>query len=165
MVTREKFGIFKGELAKYQLTITREDFDVQTCDFSVRLSYGMFGQYVDIGKNDMFRDEEWHVFFMFDTTEMTGPIKATTTYYLPDTDTDGGVRECTDVQVIGFVTDSSCQQMQRCRMRCRRSEYVTFERIERSDASTIWLELRTKDGEVLRTSDGEILRVKKTNLN
>ena len=55
MIKNEKFVIFKGELAKYQITIDRDDFDVHTCDFSIRLSWGMFGQQMEIKKEDMFR--------------------------------------------------------------------------------------------------------------
>lgn len=164
MVTQDKFGIFQGELAKYQITITREDFDVQTCDFSIRLSWGMFGQYIEIPKSEMFRDEEWHMFFVFDTSDMLGPIKATTTYYVADTDVEGGMRECVDMQVIGFVTETACLQMQRRCNKCAKSKFVEFDRIYRSDARTLFLNLRTMSGEQLTTIDGSDLRVKKHNL-
>jgi len=164
MMNDEKFGIFRGELAKYQITIDREDFDVQTCDLSIRLSWGMFGQYMDIRKDDMFRDEEWNMFFMFETDDMIGPIKATTTYYVEDGDVNGGYRECTDMQVIGFVTDSQCAMMRK-RCKCVQADgYVMFERIDRSDASTLYLNLVTMDGQPLTTSSGEYIKVKKNNL-
>jgi hypothetical protein len=164
MVTQEKFKICKGELAKYQITIKREDFDVKTCNFMVRLSWGLFGQYRDILKDEMYRDEDWNIFFVFETDDMTGPVKATTTYYVDDTDVDGAMRECTDIQVIGFVTDTSCQQMRKRCKPCGGTGFVEFDRIYRSDANTLYLNLRTVDGEPLRTSDGENLRVRKENL-
>lgn len=164
MVTQDKFGIFQGELAKYQITITREDFDVQTCDFSIRLSWGMFGQYIEIPKSEMFRDEEWHMFFVFDTSDMLGPIKATTTYYVADTDVEGGMRECVDMQVIGFVIETECALMQ---PRCKSNQilrFVSFERIARSDAQTLFLNLMTVDGRPLTSVDGKHFKVKKSNL-
>lgn len=164
MITQEKFGIFQGELAKYQITITREDFDVQTCDFSVRLSWGMFGQYIEIPKSEMYRDEEWHMFFVFYTSEMTGPIKATTTYYVEDTDVEGGFRECTDMQVIGIVVDTECALMQ---PRCKGGQtarFVEFDRVARSDAQTLFLNLLTVDGRPLTSVDGKHFKVKKSNL-
>lgn len=164
MVTQDKFGIFQGELAKYQITITREDFDVQTCDFSIRLSWGMFGQYIEIPKSEMFRDEEWNMFFVFDTSGMLGPIKATTTYYVADTDVEGGMRECVDMQVIGFVIETECALMQ---PRCKSSQilrFVSFERIARSDAQTLFLNLLTVDGRPLTSVDGKHFKVKKSNL-
>lgn len=164
MVTQDKFGIFQGELAKYQITITREDFDVQTCDFSIRLSWGMFGQYIEIPKSEMFRDEEWHMFFVFDTSDMLGPIKATTTYYVADTDVEGGMRECVDMQVIGFVIETECALMQ---PRCKSNQilrFVSFERIARSDAQTLFLNLLTVDGRPLTSVDGKHFKVKKSNL-
>jgi hypothetical protein len=164
MVTDEKFGIFKGELAKYQLTITREDFDVQTCDFSIRLSWGMFGQYIEIPKSEMYRDEEWHMFFVFDTSDMMGPIKATTTYYVADTDLADNVRECTDMQVIGFVVDSERQQMMRRCKKCKKSVFVEFDRIYRSDANTLFLNLMTVDGKYVTSVDENHFKVRKTNL-
>lgn len=164
MVTQDKFGIFQGELAKYQITITREDFDVQTCDFSIRLSWGMFGQYIEIPKSEMFRDEEWNMFFVFDTSDMLGPIKATTTYYVADTDVEGGMRECVDMQVIGFVIETECALMQ---PRCKSNQilrFVSFERIARSDAQTLFLNLLTVDGRPLTSVDGKHFKVKKSNL-
>lgn len=164
MVTQDKFGIFQGELAKYQITITREDFDVQTCDFSIRLSWGMFGQYIEIQKSEMFRDEEWHMFFVFDTSDMLGPIKATTTYYVADTDVEGGMRECVDMQVIGFVIETECALMQ---PRCKSNQilrFVSFDRIARSDAQTLFLNLLTVDGRPLTSVDGKHFKVKKSNL-
>lgn len=164
MVTQDKFGIFQGELAKYQITITREDFDVQTCDFSIRLSWGMFGQYIEIPKSEMFRDEEWHMFFVFDTSDMLGPIKATTTYYVADTDVEGGMRECVDMQVIGFVIETECALMQ---PRCKSNQilrFVSFDRIARSDAQTLFLNLLTVDGRPLTSVDGKHFKVKKSNL-
>lgn len=164
MVTQDKFGIFQGELAKYQITITREDFDVQTCDFSIRLSWGMFGQYIEIPKSEMFRDEEWNMFFVFDSSDMLGPIKATTIYYVADTDVEGGMRECVDMQVIGFVIETECALMQ---PRCKSNQilrFVSFDRIARSDAQTLFLNLLTVDGRPLTSVDGKHFKVKKSNL-
>lgn len=164
MVTQDKFGIFQGELAKYQITITREDFNVQTCDFSVRLSWGMFGQYIEIPKSEMFRDEEWHMFFVFDTSDMMGPIKATTTYYVADTDLADNVRECTDMQVIGIVVDTEFALMQ---PRCKGGQtarFVEFDRVARSDAQTLFLNLLTVDGRPVTSVDGKHFKVRKSNL-
>ena len=163
MIKNEKFVIFKGELAKYQITIDRDDFDVHTCDFSICLSWGMFGQQMEIKKEDMFRDEEWHMFFVFETDDMIGTIKATTTYYVEDGDVSGGYRECTDMQVIGFVTDSQCTMMRK-HCKCGQSDgYVKFERIDKSDASTLYLDLVTMDGQPLTTANGERIKVRKNN--
>jgi hypothetical protein len=71
------------------------------------------------------------------------------------------MRECVDMQVIGFVTESSCLQLQRRCKKCVKSEFVEFNRIYRSDARTLFLNLRTMSGEYLKDSNGEQLRVRK----
>ena len=63
--------IQRGDIAKYQITIRRDDFDMQNDDFTVTLKWGIASPAsMKIVKADMFHDEDWNVYFLFDTSLM-----------------------------------------------------------------------------------------------
>lgn len=159
----DKYHIVPGELAKYQLIIEREDFDPAVNDFRATISWGLFGQSITITREQMFRDEEWHWFCLFDTTDMVGTLWAYTEYEVTDSDVEGDMRTCTDSQKIGIVSDTPCCKKHcRCKKKCDR--FVRWERIHRSDAHTLYLNLLTSDGRPITDSNLEQLKVKKHNL-
>jgi hypothetical protein len=69
--------IQKGDIAKYQIKIQRDDFDVERDDFSVTLRWGIASpDSMKIEKTDMYHDEDWNVYFMFETSGMLGKVTA-----------------------------------------------------------------------------------------
>lgn len=167
--------IQQGDTGKYQLIIERDGFDPQTCDFTLRLGWGYRGEIVEIRKEDMFHDEEWNVFFMFDSRNMLGTITAECEYLVIDTDVtctgedNAGeydwFRVNVDRQTFCLVTPSSDAKVQKgaCRCSCREEHFVHYKRTLRSDANTLYAIVRASQ-EIVRTSDGNIVRVRKHNL-
>lgn len=162
-----KFIIQEGDVAKYQMLIEHEDFDMITCDFEVELSWGVMGRSVIIKKADMPCDEEGHWFLLFDSSDAIGKVLATCRYWVPDSDMSDGVREEVDRQYIGFVTTNPCPQFA-CECEYPTHEempHVTYTRVWRNDVNTLYLNLRTteENGEHLPVvdSNGQQIRVRK----
>lgn len=159
--------IQKGGVAKYQLTIEREDFSMDTCDFSVTLYWGLYGQSLKITKEHMVHDEEWNVFFLFDTSDMIGAVTAECEYWVPDSDVDGSSdaaeqptdRREVDRQRLCFVTDVACTRLQCCK--CEGDGFVTYKRMMGNDMRTLYLIVRTKDKDPVVTAEGMVVRVRK----
>ena len=154
------------DVAKYQLKIQRDDFDIQHDDFLVRLSWGFYGESLTIRKEEMFHDEEWNVFFMFDSTKMNGMITAECEYNVPDTDAASGYRLSVDRQLLCLVTTSATARLPKATAKCQCQEqhYVEYTRTFRSDATSLYAIVRVQP-EVVATSDGAPLRVRKHQLD
>lgn len=164
MMDKDKI-IQKGDVAKYQIAITHEDFDQHRDDFYVVLHYGMTNKKLRIDKQDMVEDESNQFFLMFPSSDMTGMIKAETHYLVPDYDMDDMVRDEVEWSCLGFVTDSHCPLFS-CHCRCdccdeNDNNHVKFKRVWRSDVSSLFLYLRTRRGEPFMCSDEMMLRVPK----
>ena len=100
--------IQKGDIAKYQIKIQRDDFDVERDDFSVTLRWGIASpDSMKIEKTDMYHDEEWNVYFMFETSGMLGKVTAECEYKVPDSDAQGGYRTSVDRQILCLVADNA----------------------------------------------------------
>ena len=161
-----KFIIQEGDIAKYQLEIKHEDFDMKRDDFEVMLSWGMLGQSLTVKKSQMPCDEDGNWFMMFDSKGMVGFVMATCHYWVPDSDFQSGFREEYDRQYIGFVTKNPCVQLDCCG-RCHADEdsVVLYNRVWRNDVNTLYLNLRTteENGEHLPVvdSEGQQIRVRK----
>ena len=154
--------IQRGDIAKYQIKIQRDDFDVERDDFSVTLKWGIaVPGSVKIEKTDMYHDEDWNVYFMFDTSGMIGRITAECEYKVPDTDAQSGYRTSVDRQVLCLVADSATAKLPKCPVIGER--YVTYTRTFRSDANSLYAIVRVHP-EVVNTSEGTPLRVRKHNL-
>ena len=158
--------VYKGDTAKWQVTIHHTDFDQQRDDYRVELRWGMFGKSMVIRKSDMFTDEEGHVFMMFDSSNMIGWVTARCFYDVPDTDMKSGIRREVDIKKLCFVTDSPCPHFA---CDCESvyedgQEHVTYDRVFRGDANTLFLNLRTVDQEPIMDSEGKQLRVRKHDL-
>lgn len=167
--------IQQSDVAKYQLIIDHEDFNPETDDFTVRLSWGFYGESIEIKKNEMYHDEEWNVFFMFDSTPMLGMITAECEYLVPDSDMGANelvgteeelYRVNVDRQVLCLVTTSAtaCLPKANCKCVCNTEHSVSYKRTLRSDARSLYAILRV-DFEIIKTSDDNIVRVRKHNLN
>lgn len=163
--------IQRGEEAKYQVKILREEFDMASHVYEVTLHYGMLGRSLTIHKDGLIFDEEGHCFVVFDTTDMLGLITAETRYYVPDTDYPDGYRTEVDRQHICQVVDDPA-----CFVCCNGTTpdedldpvhppHVLWTRIFRSDANSLYATLVDRDGIPFATSDGDILKVHKHNLN
>lgn len=157
-----KFIIQAGDVAKYEVKIEHADFDMARDDFEFTLLGGMLGQEVTVTKSQMPCDEDGNWFLLFDSTGMAGKVTAVCRYWVPDFDMPDGEREEVDRQYIGFVTDSPCPKFA-CDCDCStEDDHVTYTRVYRGDVHTLYLNLRTSEGEQLRDSEGENLRVRKT---
>lgn len=157
-----KFIIQKGDVAKYRVTITCNDFSQTANDFYVLLSFGMTGKTLKIMKSEMFTNEENNYYFAFRTDDMVGMICAECHYFVPDTDFDSGIREDVDYQLLGFVTSDPCPTFpQKCTCSVAEDNPVQYKRIFASDANTAYLYVRTSEQSRVMTSDGKNLRVHK----
>lgn len=152
--------IFKGEQAKFKVTIRREDFDQVRDNFRIELCWGFFHQTLDISKDDTYVDEENNFYIIFDTSEMVGPVKAYCLYDVPDGDFETGIRTEVDIQWLCLVTDSPNPQTCCCH-EPGGSGYVVYERVERGDVTTLFLNLRTSELEPILDADGKQMRVRK----
>lgn len=159
--------IQQGDVAKYQVEIKHEDFDMMHDDFEVTLEWGLLGKYVTIKKSEMPCDEDGHWFMLFDSSDAIGRVMATCHYWVPDSDMSDGVREEVDRQYIVFVTNIPCPKLA-CNLSCKTHEdvpHVTYTRVWRSDVNTLYLNVRTteENGEhrPVVDSEGQQIRVRK----
>lgn len=96
----------QGEPGKYQVIIDYDGFSMRENDFRIRLYWGMKGDYIDIEKADMLQDEDGRFYIQFDTTEMTALVRAEVIAYLPDTDTEEGIRPLIERVPLCWVNTS-----------------------------------------------------------
>ena len=155
--------IYKGDTAKYKVTITHEDFDMQVDDFFVILRAGIPYHTIEVNKEDMLHDEDGDFYILVPTSDMVGRLEAECHYMVPDSDISGGTREEVDYQWLAFVSSTPCPRFA-CRHICWGScedSHVQYERIWRSDAKTLYLNVRTADKENVKGADGNQIRVRK----
>lgn len=161
-----KYIIQEGDIAKYQILIEHEDFDMKRDDFEVVLSWGMLGKSLTVKKSQMPCDEDGNWFLIVDSKGMVGKLMATCHYLIPDSDMPKGLRDEYSRKYIGFVTASPCVQLDGC-CPCHEQEddHVTYTRVWRNDVNTLYLNVRTteEDGEhrPVVDSDGQQIRVRK----
>lgn len=160
--------IQRGEEAKYQVKILREEFDMASHVYEVTLHYGMLGRSLTIYKDGLLFDEEGHCFAVFDTTDMLGLVTAETRYYVPDSDYPDGYRTEVDRQHICRVVENPA-----CPVCCDaiatatddldpiHPPHVIWTRIFRSDANSLYATLVDRDGIPFATADGDIVKVHK----
>lgn len=158
--------VFKGDVAKWKITISHADFDQQRDDYRVELAYGMLGHKMILRKEDMKVDEDGNVYMIVDSSDMTGFVKAYCYYDVPDSDMGSGIRTEVDIQFLCFVTDTpdprfACNCGWPEPVREDGKEHVIYERVFRGDVNTLYLNLRTGEGEPIVDSEGRQLRVRK----
>ena len=145
----------QGELAKYQMAITRQDFNMSTGNFKVDLYGGMDGWHKTIEKSDMLESTGGFI-FSFDTSEVLGNITAVTTWYYDDSDVQGSVRAETDNQTICAVVvmPTNCVIIPPAG-----NHDVTFTRLETSDIAEKYERLVDIYDRPILTVDGEYIYV------
>ena len=154
--------IQQGDVAKFQVAITREDFDQVTDDFFVVLSWGIPKQDLVIEKQDMIKDEDDHFFMVFESCEMMGVVTATCHYMVTDSDFPDQRREEIDRQPLAFVVNTPCPKFANKSM-CFGMDvkHVTYTRAFRDDVNSVYMNLRTSDKQPVVDSEGRQLRVRK----
>ena len=160
MTMDKKWIVSRGDIAKFQIEITHADFDQQTDDFKVVLSWGMRKQTMTIGHGDIKHDEDGNFFIVYDSSKMVGLVKAACHYDVPDSDVEGGTREEINYQWLCFVTANPTAKF------CGDFEpggdgHVVYTRVYASDVNTAFLNLRDSNKQNILDSDGEQLRVHK----
>ncbi len=149
--------VTKGDIAKFWLNITHADFVQADNDYKVDLSWGFFGQHITIEKNDMVKDEEGHIYLVFDSSDMAGWVKATCSYDVNDSDVEGGIRREVNDQWLCFVTSNPTPAI--CDRPSGGDGHVTYTRVYGSDVHAAWLNLRDSNQQPICDSDGQQLRV------
>jgi hypothetical protein len=155
-----KYLVSQGDVAKFQIEITHADFDQQTDDFKVVLSWGMVRQSMTIEHKDIKHDEDGNFFIVFDSTDMLGLVKAACHYYIPDSDVKGGTREEINYQWLCFVTVDPTPKFC-CKFEPGGDGHVVYTRVYAGDVNTAYLNLRDSNKENLLDSEGNQLRVHK----
>ena len=153
--------VYKGETAKFKVTISHADFDQGRDNYSITLLYGMRGDFVTIPKSQMIVDEDGDAYMVFDSSDMLGQVKAVCTYEVPDTDMADGYRTEVDMQWLCFVSGTACPRFA-CEWICGDDHHVKYERVYRGDTNTLFLNLRTSAQEPILDKDGQQLRVHKS---
>ena len=152
--------VSRGDIAKFKIEITHADFDQQTDNFYVVLTWGMTNQSMTIPHEDIKHDEDGNFFMLVPTARLVGPLKAYCHYYVTDSDMGSGQREEIDIQMLAFVTDTPCVHLMCCGCDAREHR-VEYKPVYGSDFSTAYLVLRTSEQEVLRDSEGNAFRIRK----
>lgn len=152
--------VSRGDVAKFKIEITHKDFDQQTDNFYVVLTWGMMRQSMTIEHKDIIRDEKGNFFVFFDTFEMLGVVKAACHYDVPDSDMQGGIRKEVNYQWLCFVTNNPTPTFC-CDFEPGGDGHVVYTRVYASDVNTAFLNLRDSNKQNLLDSDGEQLRVHK----
>jgi hypothetical protein len=152
--------VTKGDIAKYWVNITHADFVQTDDDYQVVLSWGFYGHNRTIEKKDMLTDEEGHIYMIFDSSEMSGWVKATCTYEVNDSDVEGDTRREVNDQWLCFVTSNPTPNLYDTP--AGGDGHVVYTRVYGSDVHTAWLNLRDSSHQPLRDSEGRQLRVHKS---
>jgi hypothetical protein len=153
--------IQQGDTAKFQVIIKHEDFDQQTDSFCVEIHGGIPDTPVTIDREDMLHNEDGNFFMLVPTAGLVGPLKAYCHYYVTDSDMGSGQREEIDIQMLAFVTDEPCPHVPCCGQCAEDDAHVTYKRVWRNDAHTLYLNLRTADKQPVVDADGKRIRVRK----
>ena len=158
--------VYKGDTAKWKITIHHADFDQARDEYRVELCYGMRGGKLVIRKKDMKVDEDGNVYMVFDSSEMVGRVKAYCYYDVPDTDMGSGIRTEVDIQWLCLVSETpdpkcACGGAWPEPVHDDGKEHVVYERVFRGDVNTLYLNLRTSNEEPILDSEGRQLRVRK----
>ena len=150
--------VSRGDIAKFKIEITHANFDQQTDDFKVVLSWGMTNQSMTIPHEDIKHDEDGKFFIVFDSSEMLGLVKAACTYRVADSDMEIGYREEINYQWLCFVTANPTAKFC-CKFEPGGDGHVVYTRVYGGDIHTAYLNLRDSEKKNLLDSNGKQLRV------
>ncbi len=147
-----------GEVKKYIMHIDREDFDMTTGKFKVKLEWGLLGEELEIDKDDMLEMSDGFV-FSFDTTGMVGRVTATATWYYDDTDVSGSKRAETDSQVLCVVAEEPNPEFLCMPDMTESNHEVSYTATEQSDIAARYYRLVDVYDRPIMTADDEFLFV------
>lgn len=150
--------IQQGEMAKYKIIVTDPEYDLDTSDFTIELSWGLFGKKILIRKSDCTRSEDGNWYFTFSTEEMIGKVTAKFVIEVIDLDIASGVRQMVNRQVICFVAVTGCPQYLNCHC-CVGENFVKYEYITDTNVMQEYEMLVSSDNQYFETSDNQILYV------
>lgn len=153
--------IQQGEEAKYQITITRQGFDMNTDDFQLLLSWGMLGKSLTITKDECFSNEDDEWFFIFSTVNMIGKVTVDCEFKVPDTDYADGYRTESDRQILCFVAPTPLPQLLCTPVAQCTDTTVVYQRTEDSSVYFPYSDLLDSQGNAIMTSDNMQVQVLK----
>jgi hypothetical protein len=150
--------IMQGETAKYFVEWNNPNFNFETHNFRLELTYGMMGKKITIPKSEfLFLNNHW--IFSFPTNDIVGLVKAKMIVELFDPDCAEDLREEVDEQYIAFVLTNPCPQFFRCPPCSGGDKDVTYTRTEASDIGERYAILSDKNGNPLKTTGDGYLYV------
>lgn len=150
----------QGEEAKYQITITRQNFIMANDNFQVKLSWGMMGKTKTILKSDMLSNDDGNWFFTFDTSDMLGRVTAECSFDIPDEDYSDGYRTEINRQFLCFIVGHPLPA-RICIPGAPSTQTVIYERTEVSDVEEMYDYLTDSRGRIFKTADNELICVLK----
>lgn len=152
----------QGEEAKYGVSISRENFSMESDEFEIELSWGLQGESITIKKDEMVFGVDGYSYFVFDTSQMVGRVAVKCTYWVPDTDCPDGLRTEVDEQLLCFVATVPLPRFACVPAPSECEHNVTYQRSEASDVANKYEYLTTTDGDRLITVDTQYILVLKT---
>lgn len=154
----------KGEEVKYKITIDQTNFLMADNDFKVILTYGMMGKKLTIEKSEMISNADGEWFFVFDSSDMIGRVKAECIYDVPDEDYPDGYRTEVNRQTLCVVI-SHPLPAKLCVPAAdpQEGQTVIYERTDASSVEQLYSYLTDRDGNYLVTADGDYLLVLRDN--
>ena len=151
----------QGEEVKYKITINRQGFIQNEDNFRVKLTWGMMNKEIVIDKSQMISNEADEWFFMFDTKDMVGRVKAECSFDVPDSDYPDGYRTEVDRQCLLVVITHPLPARICVPIGDGKDHTVVYERTEESDVAELYAYLTDRFGRQLVTADNENIMVLK----
>lgn len=138
--------------AEQKCYIEIKDVAMDDIDFTLELIYGMRRTVMIIEKSQMKQDTQGKWFFIFETDNMVGLLKARLTWILNDTDCPDGERNKVNEQPLCFVTVTACMKLFSCPCQAE-NQPVTYTFTDDSDIASEYVRLCDCYGHPLATSD------------
>ena len=129
-----------------------KDVAMDDIDFTLELIYGMRRKVMTIEKSQMKQDTQGNWFFIFETHNMVGLLKARLTWILNDTDCTDGERTKVNEQPLCFVTVTACTKLFACPCQAE-DQPVTYTFTDESDIASDYVRLCDCYGHPIATSD------------
>ena len=129
-----------------------KDVAMEDIDFTLELIYGMRRTVMTIEKSQMKQDTQGNWFFIFETDDMVGLLKARLTWILNDTDCPDGERTKVNEQPLCFVTATACTKLFSCPCQAE-DQPVTYTFTDESDIASDYVRLCDCYGHPIATSD------------
>lgn len=129
-----------------------KDVAMEDIDFTLDLIYGMRPKVITIEKSQMKQDAQGKWFFIFETDDIVGLLKARLTWILNDADCPDGERNKVNEQPLCFVTATACTKLFACPCQAE-DQPVTYTFTDESDIASDYVRLCDCYGHPIATSD------------